>query len=61
MTNLLEELRLNRHRIKAMRLRFYIVNSFMLGYRPDYLAALDHEDVDTAQIIWEKHTGLTGP
>jgi hypothetical protein len=27
----------------------------------DYLDALDRDDLDAAQTIWERETGLTGP
>jgi hypothetical protein len=46
---------------RALRRRFYIVNTFMIGTRRDYLDALDRDDLDAAQRIWERETGLTGP
>lgn len=46
----------------AMRRRFYLATAFMLGdHAATITAAIEANDLDTAQIIWEKHTGLTGP
>lgn len=48
--------------LQAMRRRFYLATAFMLGEHAATLtAAIEANDLDTAQIIWEKHTGLTGP
>ena len=45
-----------------MRRRFYLACSFMCGdHAATLMAAIEANDLDTAQIIWEKHTGLTGP
>lgn len=47
---------------QATRRRFYCATSFMCGaHTATLMAAIEANDLDTAQIIWEKHTGLTGP
>jgi hypothetical protein len=58
---LIDALRETDRQTRALRRRFYIVNTFMIGTRRDYLDALDRDDLDAAQIIWERETGLTGP
>lgn len=48
--------------LQAMRRRFYLATAYMTGEHAATLtAAIEANDLDTAQIIWEKHTGLTGP
>ena len=59
--HLCDALLLTRHDLRAMRRRFYIVNVFMIGEREDYLEALEADDLETAAMIWERETGLTGP
>jgi hypothetical protein len=61
MNHLIDLLRETNRDLQALRRRFYIVNTFMIGTRRDYLDALDRDDLDAAQIIWERETGLTGP
>ncbi len=47
---------------QALRRRFYLACAFMTGPHASTLtAAIEANDLDTAQVIWEKHTGLTGP
>jgi hypothetical protein len=51
----------NNH-LQAMRRRYYLATAFMCGTHAATLtAAIEANDLDTAQVIWEKHTGLTGP
>ncbi len=48
--------------LQALRRRYYLATAFMLGDHAHALtAAIEANDLDTAQVIWEKHTGLTGP
>lgn len=48
--------------LQATRRRFYCAASFMCGpHTATLMGAIEANDLDTAQIIWEKHTGLTGP
>lgn len=48
--------------LQAMRRSFYLATAYMAGeHQRTIMAAVDSSDLDTAQIIWEKHTGLTGP
>jgi hypothetical protein len=61
MNRLIEALTATNRDLQALRRRFYIVNTFMIGTRRDYLDALDRDDLDAAQRIWERETGLTGP
>jgi hypothetical protein len=61
MNNLTMALAANDRDLRAVRRRFYIVNTFMIETRRDYLQALESDDLDTAQRIWEHETGLTGP
>ncbi len=58
---MIEALAATNRDLQALRRRFYIVNTFMIGTRRDYLDALERDDLDAAQIIWERETGLTGP
>ncbi len=58
---MIEALAATNRDLQALRRRFYIVNTFMIGTRRDYLDALERDDLDAAQRIWENETGLTGP
>lgn len=50
-------------RVADTRRRFYLVTVFMLNDKQaqQITHALDAKDLDQAQLIYERATGLTGP